>query len=162
MSPKKNNQKPQRAPSGSAQPQKVSLSREQLFQLLQVENTRFQQAQERVNALRQILNETNSAKEAVQEIAKAKENEKIVIPLGSGVFAFAKIEDTKQGLVSLAGGAGKPKTFTEIEQDLEKRRENLQSALEKENDLAQRTFANLQNLSTVLQQAENNARRQRR
>ena len=132
-----------------------------MLQVAQGEAMKLEESNEKINRLRQILNETNMTKEAIVEISKSKTGNKMIVPLGSGVFVFAKTENIKQSLVSMPGQAGIIKKNEDIEKDLSKRIENIEQALDKEIQSNQKTALNLNNLSMVLNQQQNRKRPQK-
>jgi len=133
-----------------------------MMQVFQQENERFHDSQQKISALRGILNETNAAKEAVKAIGKSKENEKVIVPIGAGVFVFAKTENTKQALLALSGGPAVPKPVSEIEKELDKRLENIEKALDRETSANQAMLSNLNNFAQVMRQADRSRQQQRR
>ncbi len=133
-------------------PKTVKVNPEQAMQIFQAENQRYEESTQKINALRGILNETSSAKEAIKGISNASQNEKAIVPVGAGIFLFAKIENNKEALLSFPGQAGIVKPIKEIESELEKRLDNIEKALEKEARTNQQIASNLNNLAMMLQQ----------
>lgn len=138
------------------------ISPRQLAQLFQLENQKFDQSQQRLGMLRSALNETIFAKEALNAISKSKKSEKMLVPLGAGIFADARIESTSEAVIMREGMAALPKKITEIEEELEKKTQGIEKAIENEMQENSRIFSNLNNLSLALRQAETGMLKQKK
>ncbi len=77
---------------------------QQTYMELQMIERRFQQLQQQIQVLQQQSVELETIKQNLTETKKAKKGSTILVPLASGIFARAKIEDAEQLLVNVGAG----------------------------------------------------------
>lgn len=125
-----------------------------MMQLFGMENERLNQSRERLNSLRLVLNETSAAKEGVTAISNGKKNDRIIVPLGAGVFTEAKLENTKDALVNMPGGIVAYKSLDETQKELSQRIENLEKAIDREAQAFNSMAQNLEGFAAAIRQAQ--------
>jgi len=115
------------------------------------DQAKLKSLQRRGQGLQEVLNEMLIALESVKEIQKASKDENMLVSLGAGVYAEAKIANTKTLKTSLAGRilveAEADKTIEKFEKDIERARKDI-SATEAE---MQKVTQNLQNVARIIQ-----------
>src|SRR3989344_1326606 len=131
---------------------KVQLTQEQLFQAFAGENQRLEDLNQRINMLIMGLNEITMALSSMDAVKKDKD--KIMVPLGAGVFLQAKTEDNENVVFALAGAVMKTKKLEEAKQEIEKRKESLEKMLENTKREHQRTAANVNALTEVIRKGQ--------
>ena len=138
---------------------KVQLTQEQLFQAFAGENQRLEDLNQRINMLIMGLNEITMALSSMDAVKKDKD--KIMVPLGAGVFLQAKTEDNENVVFALAGAVMKTKKLEEAKQEIEKRKESLEKMLENTKREHQRTAANVNALTEVIRKGQEFIQKQR-
>ena len=98
------------------------------------------------------LEEHIRAKESVEQIAKAEENEEILVPVGAGVFLHAKVGNHKTGIANAGASVMMEKGMQDIVKMLDSRIEELRNAT-KELDVQGEKIGNaIEQLSADAQQ----------
>ena len=138
---------------------KVQLTQEQLFQAFAGENQRLEDLNQRINMLIMGLNEITMALSSMDAVKKDKD--KIMVPLGAGIFLQAKTEDNENVVFALAGAVMKTKKLEEAKQEIEKRKESLEKMLENTKREHQRTAANVNALTEVIRKGQEFIQKQR-
>lgn len=132
----------------------VRVSAEQLAETYRADQARMDLLQRRQQGLLQIANEMTAAIDAVKEIKKAEEGESIMVSLGAGIFAEAKITNVKKVKASLAGNilidSEPEKALAELQTALDNARKDLETVqLE-----IQKVGDNMQGIATIIQHSQ--------
>ena len=96
------------------------------------------------------LQELEITKETLKEISKVGEK-KILVAIGSMTYANAKLLGSDKVLVEIGANVALEKSIPEAEKILEKRKQNLESALKRLGEEIERTTQLMQSLQTELQ-----------
>jgi prefoldin alpha subunit len=132
----------------------VKVSAQQLIETYRSDQLKLDNIQRRQQSLQQILNEMLVAYEAIEEIKKAKKDENVMVSLGAGVYAEAKIAKTNSFKSSLAGNVlvdnPASKVLSELKEGIEKAKKDL-AAVQLE---GRKTEQNIQGIATLLQQGQ--------
>ncbi len=132
----------------------LKVTPQNLVETFKSDEAKMNALQRRMQNMQQVMNEMVFAAEALKEIQKAKKDEPIMISLGAGVYAEAKISNTKEVKSSLAGNVlattDTGKTLKKIESELKKAQEeviNMQKEIEK-------VDANMQGIAAIFQESQ--------
>jgi len=105
---------------------------------LQVIDRFISELQSRVNTLRALLVEYESAMSFIEELKKSGEKMRLLVPIGGGNYVHAEITDVRNMEVSIGAGVVMTKTVEESAEIMQRRRENLLRAVEEyESQIAQ-------------------------
>src|SRR2546427_11270643 len=91
------------------------------------------------------LSETQTAKQTLEGTKEAGKDVEMLIPIGSGSFVKAKLEDPQHIIIGVGAGGGLEKTGDDLVKDL-----NIRG-----NDLEQAGIKVMQQLKPILHQTEN-------
>ncbi len=138
---------------------KVQMTQEQLFSAFAGENQRLEDLNQRINMLIMGLNEITMALLSMDAIKKEKD--KIMVPLGAGIFLQAQTEDNENVVFALAGEVMKTKKLEEAKQEIEKRKESLEKLLENTKREHHRTATNVNALTEVIRKGQEFIQQQR-
>lgn len=105
---------------------------------LQVLDRFLSELQARVNSLRSLLLEYESAISFIEELMRSGDKMRLLVPIGAGNYVHAEITDTRKIEVSLGAGVVMTKDVEESAEIMRKRKEDLVKAIEDyENQIAQ-------------------------
>lgn len=132
----------------------VEITAQQLIETYRADQAKMDFLQKRQQSLLQIVTEMNTALDSIKEIRKAKEEEIIMVSLGAGIFAEAKIANVKKVKSSLAGNilidSQPEKVLEELQEAMDKAKKELETVqLE-----MQKTSQNMQGVATILQESQ--------
>ena len=122
----------------------------QKYMQFQVLNERLQSLQEQHNALESYLAEMNSLVSNIDEINKSKKPAKILIPVGSNIFAPAKIEDQDKFLVGIGAGVLIKKSHEQTSQDIKHQAVEFVEIINKVEEEIKNTSTIIQKLQTEI------------
>jgi len=132
---------------------KMEITAQQLIDTYRSDQARMDLLQRRQQSLLQMAAEMNAALDTVKEIQKAKEDETIMVSLGAGIFAEAKITNVKKIKESLAGNilidSQPEKVLAELQEAMDKAKKEIETVqLE-----IQKTGQNMQGIGNILQES---------
>lgn len=139
----------------------VSLSGEQVMHFYNNEREKLKIIQNRQGSLQNLMNETLLTIEALNELKKAQKNEKILVPLGAGVFADATLNETQKVKISLGGNVILDAGIERALGDLDKRKNELEKDLQMTMKEESQTINQINALGNVISQARNAVREKR-
>jgi len=132
----------------------IKLNEEQLINAFASERANMEAIQSNISAAGNRLRDILAATEALKAIQKAKENEKIVVPIGAGVFIDASLESNSTAKNSIAGGVVVNADIEGILKDLAEKKQEMEKVIaEMQKDL-ERVVANVNSLGGVLRTME--------
>ena len=132
--------------------QDVRLSGRELTQLFQSEQANLQQLEQQRNDAIARIGDVEAAKAALNSIQENSKDTKIVVPLGSGIFADAAITDTKNVRINLPGGVVVSQDVKSALERLKQRKEQLKKDLDQFEQERKRVAANLNEMAKIIQQ----------
>ena len=97
-----------------------------VFEMKMLEN-KLKQLDQQMSLLEQSLVETGRLEESLDDFKKAGKGDAIV-PIGLGVFAYGKIEDTSKAIVSIGAGLAVEKSIDETKESISKRKSRMMEA----------------------------------
>lgn len=105
----------------------------------------------RIDLLNATLTEISASKSALDEVQVLNEGEELMIPLGAGVYARAKLASKNKMLVSIGAGLLVERTLDETRKTLENKEQRIRDAL-------QRSLADYQAILNRLRELEQKIR----
>jgi prefoldin alpha subunit len=141
--------------------QKITLSAQQLIGMIQNERQNFEAVQRSIGNAQLALQETIFATDALKAIVETKKGEKIMLPLGAGIYTEALVEDNARAKASLAGGVLLEKPIEEILKDLDGRKAEIEKGLAAMQKDQEKIAANLNSLTGLLRAIEQKVAEQR-
>ena len=118
-----------------------------------MDQKRLEALQKRQQEMQQILTEVSLTTETLKEIKKTKKDESIMVSLGAGVFAEAKITNTSEIKISLAGNVLADKKIDEAITKLAKEKNAAEKEMEKMRAERDKITQNMQAVSNLLEKA---------
>ena len=134
-----------------AEKKEVTMTAQQLMEAYERERIKLNEIQIRLAAVQELMQETSGAIDAVKEIQKSEKENRVLVPLGSGVFANVEVKDKKKVLYSIAGNVMAYKAVSEAVEELEKKMEKLRKMIEFSRGEQQKTANNLNQLGRIIQ-----------
>ena len=114
---------------------------------------KLETVQRRQQEMQQILSEVTMTLETLKEIKNTKKDETMMVSLGAGVFAEAKITNTSTIKMSLAGNVLADKKITEAVTKLETETKAATKDLERLQVEKEKITQNMQAVSALLEKA---------
>ncbi len=120
----------------------------------------YQELQQNLQMLEQykqgvlsVLQEISSTQETLKELQKAKNDDEVLFPIGSGILVPGKLNNSKEALTSIGGKTLVMKTLEESNNFLQKRRGeqeeilvNLDKQIQEHYSAVQKTMTEIQEL----------------
>jgi prefoldin alpha subunit len=128
----------------------VRLTGNQILQLLAQEQEKLQQINSTLATYQNMKNELISAKDSLNEIAKAKKGTKMLITIGAGILVNATIDETEKAISPIAGNVFKEKKIPELIKTLETRIMEVDKEIEKKANEQIRTIERANKLENIL------------
>jgi prefoldin alpha subunit len=117
------------------------------MQILQQEYT---QLQKNLQAVDQQLVEVDSVQRSLDDFSKLKNGSESLMPLANGIFAKAKIEDTKELLVNVGSNVVVKKSIPETKDLLEQQSKELENYKKEANKQMNEIISKIQELQASL------------
>lgn len=112
-----------------AEEKKVSLTKEQVLEAFRQSEAELNAIQQRMQMVQGMARETIDTIETLNGLDKAEKSGKIMVHLGSGIYADASIDAGKKVKVSIAGNVLLDSDAKKAIEDLQKRKENIEKEL---------------------------------
>jgi len=132
----------------------IKVTAKQLVDTYKMDQRKAEEMQRKEITLREMLNEMLVATEAVKEIQKTSKDEPIMVSLGAGIYAEAKISNVKTVKKSLGGNILVESDTEKVLLKLQKEIEGTQKQLAGLRSEISKTMQNLQGISALLQQGQ--------
>ena len=132
----------------------IKLTREQLINAFGAERANLDALQQQMVAMDNALREILGATDALNAIKKSKEGEKIVVPVGAGIYIDAAIESSSKAKSSLAGGVVVNTSIEDALKELEAKKQETENAIAGVRKDQERTITTLNSLGNLLQSLE--------
>ncbi len=141
-----------------AERKEVKLTGQQVQNAYRQEESKLQVAETRRKNLQQLLVETLGAEESLKAIKNAAKSQKIMVSLGAGLYAEAKLETTIEVKTGLGAGVLVKASTEDALKALDKRKDEIQKDLAAIQNEEARTVQNLNSLGTVIQSTQRKAK----
>jgi len=135
----------------------VKLTGQQVLQAYGAEQAKLQVVQQRRQSLQQLMGETIAGEQSLKEVEKSSKDQKIMVSLGAGVYAEAKLESNKNVKTGLGGGVLINTTVEKALKELAKRKEEIQKDLDAVQQEETVVLQNLNNLGLAIESARKKA-----
>jgi len=99
---------------------------QQKYMELQMLNQQLQQVQQQLQTVEQQSMEVEFVIDALENLAKVDVGSEVLVPLSSGIFVKAKLQDNKELVVNVGGNTTVTKTIPEVQEMLKKQVKELQ------------------------------------
>ncbi len=136
----------------------IKLTEEQLMNAFANERANMDTMQANLAAAENRLRDILAATDALNAIKKSKENEKIVVPLGAGIFIDASLENNSTAKNSLAGSVVVNVTIEEALKNLVEKKQETQKAIEEMQKELEKIASNLNSIGAMLRSIEQKKR----
>jgi len=131
-------------------PDRVTISFNQLLQQFEEERHKLSGYDQRRANVQGVINEAQAALAALDAVEKAGRGEKILVPLGSGVYVDAIVDDVKTVKSALTADVITETSLADAKKALNKRVEEFTKSFNKLVGHEQHTLKNLQNMEQVI------------
>ena len=135
----------------------VRLTGEQLMNAYKNEQGKVDFLQRKQQSIQQILGEITAASESIKEITESAEDESMLVSLGAGIYAEAKLASKKSVKSSLAGSVLVNKSLKDAAEMLEGEKKKVEQELVRTTQEAQAAVQNMTNISAILDEAKRKA-----
>ncbi len=139
---------------------KVKLSEQQLMNIFSSERGKLENIQSDIAMTQSQLLEIAAATDALNAIKKSQEKEKIIVPVGAGVYIDALVESNANAKASMAGGIVANMTIDEALKILAERKEGTGNSLAEMQKAWEKVSANLESISRLLSMIEQKKQQQ--
>ena len=123
------------------------------FVLYQFLNQRLEEIKQHATIIQHRMMEIETSKIALTEMKTAKSESEILVPLGSGIYAFGRNSSSQKVLVDLGAGIIAKKTIDEATDFMEKKKKEIEDAVQILQSEANAITSKLQEIVPELQQA---------
>lgn len=131
----------------------IELKGPQVLQAYQSEQRKLEVIQTRKQTLQQLMAETVGAEQTLQEIEGKTKEEKVMIPLGAGLYIEGKVDASKGLKKGLGEGIIAKSTVKQSLKELEERKVEIRKDMERIQQQEKLTLTNLNNLGSAIEQA---------
>lgn len=123
------------------------------FVLYQMLNQRLEQIKQHATIIQQKMIEFEVTKQALADLKNVKAETEMLVPLGSGIYSHGKSVPVEKILVDIGAGVMAKKTYEEASSFLEKRKKEIDDAVEMLQGEANAITAKLGEIVPELQKA---------
>lgn len=139
----------------------IELKGAEVLQAYQTEQSKLQAIRERKQALQHLMVETVGAEQTLRELEGKKKEEKVMIPLGAGLYIEGKVDASKGLKKGLGEGIISKSTIKQSLEDLKKRKEEIKKDMERIQQQERITLTNLNNLGAAIEQARQKQKKEK-
>jgi prefoldin alpha subunit len=101
---------------------------QELYMQMNTINQQSQELQKQIQAFEETIMEVGESKKSLLEISKTKDDNEVLVPIVSGIFAKAKAQDFKKFIVNVGGNVAVEKSIEKVQELLEKQLSQMQEA----------------------------------
>ncbi len=131
-------------------PKEIKINPQQLAGIFESEKKKMEQLNRRFNDMREAVNETRGAIDALKVLSKAKKGQAVKIPLGGGALIDVNIDKLEKVQLNLPGNVMLDYTPENAIKEMGKRLEGVEKNLSLTEKEIQKTYKNLDNLSKAV------------
>ena len=140
----------------------IKLTEEQLLNAFANERANVEAMQSNIAATENRLRDVLAATDALKAIKNSKEKEKIIVPLGAGIFIDASLESNSTAKNSMAGGVVVNVTIEDALKDLAEKRQEIEKAIAEMQKALERAVSNFNSIGTMLRSIEQKRKEQKK
>ena len=130
----------------------VKLNQQQLMDAYSNERAKLDASQQKQRGLQNALSEILTTQETLKEMEKAKKDESVLVSLGSGIYAEAKMGALKEVKTSLPANIMLDSSLENAQKKLKEEKQKVEKALIATTKDTQITMQNVQNFEKVFAQ----------
>lgn len=123
----------------------------QQYQLLQ---SQLEALKDESEGIDDEIQELENTKETIDKLEDLEEDDEVAMPIGSGAFAFGKLDKIEKVLINLGSDALAKKTLSEAKDILDDRKEEISSVKNTVEDNIERVTKRLQELGPEMQKMQ--------
>lgn len=136
----------------------IKLTFEQLLAIYQQQRALIDSLTNQESMIRSIIAELQSTQDALSEIKKVGKDTNILVSLGSGVFASARLSDASEVKVEIGGNVFEQMPIAKALNKLEERKANLEKRLKNIGERKKQAIAFVIQLERLINEAQRKAR----
>jgi|GEM_PF-2701057 len=137
-----------------AAPKQITVSFEQLLAMYQQNQYVLESLLSQEKLLNSMIAETQASQDAMREIKASENQTNILVPLGAGVFTYAKINDNSAVKMEIGNNVFERMPITKAIEKLEERKAQLESNLKALLQRKQQILASLAQIEQILAEAQ--------
>lgn len=139
-------------------PKELRLTFEQLLAMHQQQRALIESLTNQETLVRNLIRETQATQDALNEIKKTKKLTNILVPLGSGIFAHAKLTDTSIVKMEIGGNVFESMPISKAINKLEDRKAGFEKNLKQIVERKQKAIVFMAQLERLIAEAQRKAR----
>ncbi|MCD6478309.1 MAG: prefoldin subunit alpha [Candidatus Diapherotrites archaeon] len=139
-------------------PKEIKLSFDQLLAMYQQQQYLLESLVSQEKLINNLIKEVQAAQDALHEIRSAEKDASLLVPLGSGVFAYTTLADNSAVKVDIGGNVFERMPISKAIEKLEDRKANLRRNLKEVAQKKQRTLASVSQLERIIVEARKKMR----
>jgi prefoldin alpha subunit len=139
-------------------PKEIKLSFDQLLAMYQQQQYMLESLASQEKLINNLIREVQAAQDALHEIKSVKSGTSLLVPLGSGVFAYTTLADKSAVKVEIGGNVFERMPISKAIEKLEDRKANLRRNLKEITQKKQRTLASVAQLERIIAEAQKKMR----
>ena len=112
----------------SKEEQEKQKKAQELYMQMSMINQQSQELQKQIQSFEETIQEVEESKKSLLEISNTKEDNEVLVPIVSGIFAKAKSKDFKKFIVNVGGNVAVEKSIEKVQALLEKQLSQMQEA----------------------------------
>jgi prefoldin alpha subunit len=101
---------------------------QELYMQMNMINQQSQELQKQIQAFEETILEVGESQKSLMEISSTKDDNEVLVPIVSGIFAKAKAQDFKKFIVNVGGNIAVEKSIEKVQELLEKQLSQMQEA----------------------------------
>lgn len=139
------------------EPKELKVTFEQLIAMHRQQRALIESLANQENLVRNLIRETQATQDALNEIKKTKKLTNILVPLGSGIFAHAKLTDSSIVKMEIGGNVFESMPISKAINRLEDRKAGFEKNLKQIVERKQKAIAFIAQLERLIAEAQRKA-----
>lgn len=135
-------------------PKEIRVSFEQLLAMYQQNQYLLDSLNSQEKLLNNMIMETQASQDAMREIKASEKETNMLVPLGAGVFAYAKINDNSAVKIEIGNNVFERMPIAKAIEKLEERKAQLESNLKALVQRKQQVIASLAQIERIIAEAQ--------
>lgn len=124
---------------------------QQKYLELQLIENQAKQIQKQLQAIETHVLELEYIRQSLEEVKNTEKEAELLVPISAGIFAHAKLKDTKKLVVNVGAGVAVAKDITQTQEMLARQVKELQNAFEELGEQLKKQTATSEKLMQELQ-----------
>ncbi|MEM4598209.1 MAG: prefoldin subunit alpha [Candidatus Diapherotrites archaeon] len=139
---------------GQAQKKEIKLSFEQILAMYQQNQQMLEAMVAQERFINNVIAEIDAAQDAIREIKASEKDTNVLVPLGAGVFAYARISDPSAVKLDIGNNYFERMPSAKAIERLEARKAQLSANLKEVLKRKNQAIASLSQLERIIQEAQ--------